>query len=45
MYQPKTERQSHYFHTCLASQFDALIHIDKTPAPKPLDKAPVWSAG
>jgi erythromycin esterase-like protein len=45
IYRPETERQSHYFHTHLASQFDAMIHIDETSALEPLDKGPVWSTG
>lgn len=45
IYRPDTERQSHYFHTRLAEQFDALIHIDETNALEPLDKGPVWSTG
>jgi erythromycin esterase-like protein/predicted phosphoribosyltransferase len=45
IYRPETERQSHYFHTRLAGQFDAMIHIDETSALEPLDKGPVWSAG
>ncbi|NDP62330.1 erythromycin esterase family protein [Polaromonas sp.] len=43
IYRPETERQSHYFHTRLAGQFDAMIHIDETSALEPLDKGPVWS--
>lgn len=38
-----TERQSHYFYTRLAQQFDALIHIDETSAVEPLDVGQVWS--
>ncbi len=38
IYRPETERQSHYFETRLADQFDALIHIDVTHALEPLDK-------
>jgi len=38
IYRPDTERQSHYFYACLPEQFDAIIHIDKTTALKPLDK-------
>ena len=38
IYRPETERQSHYFFTLLADQFDALVHIDTTRALKPLDK-------
>ncbi|CAM3325545.1 erythromycin esterase family protein [Polaromonas hydrogenivorans] len=45
IYRPETERQSHYFHTHLAGQFDAMIHIDETHALEPLDKGEVWSAG
>jgi erythromycin esterase-like protein len=43
IYRPETERQSHYFNTRLADQFDAMIHIDKTTALKPLDLGPVWA--
>jgi erythromycin esterase-like protein len=45
IYRPDTERQSHYFHTHLSQQFDALIHIDGTHALEPLDRGPVWSSG
>ena len=45
IYRPDTERQSHYFFTHLAEQFDALIHIDETSALEPLDKGSVWSTG
>jgi erythromycin esterase-like protein/predicted phosphoribosyltransferase len=45
IYRPDTERQSHYFFTHLATQFDALIHIDETSALEPLDKGSVWSTG
>jgi erythromycin esterase-like protein len=45
IYRPETERQSHYFYTHLASQFDALLHIDATHALEPLDKGPVWVTG
>jgi len=41
IYRPETERQSHYFFTRLADQFDAIIHIDETQALEPLDKAGV----
>jgi len=37
IYRPETERQSHYFETTLAEQFDAVIHIDETNALRPLD--------
>ena len=45
IYRPGTERQSHYFYTRLAQQFDAMIHIDETSAVEPLDKGAVWSSG
>ena len=45
IYLPQTERQSHYFHTRLAAQFDAMIHIDHTRALQPLVPEPVWHAG
>ncbi|VWX63470.1 Erythromycin esterase [Burkholderiales bacterium 8X] len=32
IYAPATERQSHYFEASLSSQFDALIHMDRTGA-------------
>jgi len=37
VYRPQTERWSHYFHTRLPEQFDALIHIDETRALVPLE--------
>jgi hypothetical protein len=36
IYEPATERQSHYFHVRPADQFDAMIHIDRTRALEPL---------
>lgn len=45
VYRPDTERQSHYFGSCLMYQFDALVHIDVTRAVEPLEKAPEWDAG
>jgi erythromycin esterase-like protein len=45
IYRPETERRSHYFHTRLADQFDAVIHIDTTHAVEPLDTGPVWHTG
>ena len=45
IYQPKTERMSHYFHTRLPAQFDAMIHIDETRALRPLVPEPAWHAG
>ncbi|MCE3274076.1 MAG: erythromycin esterase family protein [Ramlibacter sp.] len=45
IYQPRTERMSHYFHTRLPAQFDAMIHIDETRAVEPLVPEPAWHAG
>ena len=45
IYRPDTERQSHYFYTRLAEQFDAVIHIDETSAVEPLDVGQVWIDG
>jgi erythromycin esterase-like protein len=42
IYRPDTERQSHYFHAQLPSQFDALIHIDTTRAVEPLERNAEW---
>lgn len=43
VYAPQTERQSHYFTARLASQFDAVIHFDRTRAVEPLEKTAEWS--
>jgi erythromycin esterase-like protein len=45
IYRPETERQSHYFHTRLSDQFDAVIHIDETRAVEPLERSAEWEAG
>lgn len=45
IYQPATERQSHYFHVRPADQFDAIIHIDQTCALEPLEVTSLWIAG
>lgn len=37
LYLPATERQSHYFFACLPSQFDAVLHIDRSTAVTPLE--------
>jgi erythromycin esterase-like protein len=44
IYLPQSERMSHYFHTELAAQFDAMIHIDGTLALEPLAPEPEWHA-
>jgi erythromycin esterase-like protein len=45
IYQPETERQSHYFYANLAQQFDVVIHIDETSALKPLEPSSSWTGG
>ncbi|MBW4604646.1 MAG: erythromycin esterase family protein [Calothrix sp. FI2-JRJ7] len=40
IYQPQTERISHYFYARLPDQFDAVIHIDDTKGVQPLDRIP-----
>lgn len=45
IYQPETERQSHYFHVRPSDQYDAMIHIDETRALEPLEPTSVWIAG
>jgi erythromycin esterase-like protein len=45
IYRPETERMSHYVHTRLADQFDAMVHIDETEALEALDAGGVRPAG
>ncbi|CAN5884530.1 erythromycin esterase family protein [soil metagenome] len=45
IYQPQTERHSHYFHVRPADQYDALIHVDITTALTPLEPTSVWVKG
>jgi erythromycin esterase-like protein len=45
VYRPQTERRSHYFETSLPSQFDAIIHLDRTRALEPLEKTADWERG
>jgi erythromycin esterase-like protein len=42
IYRPETERYSHYFNTCIADQFDWIIHIDETRALTPLEPTEHW---
>lgn len=42
IYRPETERSSHYFSACLPRQFDAMIHVDKTQALRPLERSSTW---
>jgi erythromycin esterase-like protein len=45
IYRPQTERQSHFFWSRVADQFDAVIHIDETRALEPLERTARWEAG
>jgi erythromycin esterase-like protein len=45
IYQPETERRSHYFFAHMAAQFDALVHIDETRAVEPLERTAGWEVG
>jgi erythromycin esterase-like protein/predicted phosphoribosyltransferase len=45
IYQPQTERVSHYFQARLAEQFDAVIHLDETTALEPLERTSEWDEG
>lgn len=45
IYRPETERQSHYYHVELPSQFDAIIHIDETRALRALEPGELWERG
>jgi erythromycin esterase-like protein len=45
IYLPGSERVSHYFEAKLAEQFDAVIHLDRTQALKPLEITPQWQTG
>ena len=45
IYMPETERMSHYFHTRLLRQFDAVLHFDETRALQPLERESRWLTG
>lgn len=45
IYRPETERASHYFQARLSSQFDAVLHFDKTRAVEPLERSSEWEEG
>lgn len=45
IYRPETERASHYLHSRLPEQFDALMHIDETRALEPLERTALWEKG
>lgn len=42
IYRPESERLSHYFHTRLSQQFDAVIHMEETDAVEPLSGIETW---
>ena len=44
VYQPATERASHYFNTSVTQQFDWMIHIDTTHALEPLEPGKQWTS-
>lgn len=45
IYRPESERISHYFHSRLSEQFDAVLHFDETRAVEPLDPTSEWERG
>jgi hypothetical protein len=45
IYRPVTERLSHYLHSRMPGQFDAVIHIDRTMALIPFERTSAWEAG
>jgi erythromycin esterase-like protein len=45
VYQPETERSSHYFQARLPQQFDAILHYDTTRAVEPLERTSLWESG
>jgi erythromycin esterase-like protein len=45
IYRPESERLSHYFHSRLPKQFDAIIHINETRALEPLERTSAWDGG
>jgi erythromycin esterase-like protein len=42
IYLPETERMSHYFHTRLMQQFDAMVQFEVTRAIEPLERGSGW---
>lgn len=45
VYLPETERVSHYLRCHLSAQFDAVIHLDRTKALVPFERAAEWPTG
>ncbi|HXR29704.1 MAG TPA: erythromycin esterase family protein [Solirubrobacterales bacterium] len=44
VYQPETERDSHYFEASLSGQFDAVVHVDESRAVEPLERTGSWDS-
>ena len=44
VYRPHSEWHSHYFEARVAAQFDALVHVDRTRAVEPLERAQMWTS-
>jgi erythromycin esterase-like protein len=42
IYRPDTERMSHYFYADAARQFDAILHVDRSTALRPLERSALW---
>jgi erythromycin esterase-like protein/predicted phosphoribosyltransferase len=45
LYLPRSERMSHYFRARVASQFDFVLHVDRTTAVEPLERSVGWETG
>jgi erythromycin esterase-like protein len=45
IYRPETERASHWFYADISSQFDAVVHFDRTTAVRPLERTGLWDEG
>jgi erythromycin esterase-like protein/predicted phosphoribosyltransferase len=45
VYRPETERISHYFHSRIGEQFDAVVHLDRTQAVEPMEVTGEWQRG
>jgi erythromycin esterase-like protein len=45
IYRPETERASHWFQADLPTQFDAVVHLDRTTAVEPLERTDAWDTG
>ncbi|PWU07193.1 MAG: erythromycin esterase [Verrucomicrobia bacterium] len=45
IYQPRTERYSHYYYVDIINQFDSIIYLDKTKAIEALEINSEWEKG